>query len=254
MHLTNTLTRGNPVTLSLNEPFLVSIGKIPPGKYAYHVNLLNAANDSPILKVFINSKNVNKNERLFNLSAISQQIEYNFNTTGIETYSITFLLIKGKGITLQLPVSPVMVQEVEEEVSMLLGLDDNIVSKVNQLESEDHSTGNIKTAHSPHPARQQPATGAVSFREVEHFMNARYFRGMLSTEESERQLDHVVYDKMFAPDGSKGFAGFKRRVYRKMLTGLYRLFTKNRSRKLYFAKLYRNYVNVNLLSENYHNH
>ncbi|WP_205509330.1 hypothetical protein [Longitalea arenae] len=254
MHLTNTLTRGNPVTLSLNEPYLVSIGKTPPGKYAYHVNVLNPANDSPILKVFINNKNVNKNEQVYNLSEISEQIEYNFNTIGKEEHSIVFLLTKGTSLTLQLPVSPVMVQDVEEETSMLLGLDENIALKVNELESEDHTTGNTKANRGPYASRQQHSGGAASLREIEQFVNARYFRGFLSTEESERQLDHVVFNKMFAPDGSKGFAGFKRKVYRKMLVSIYRLFTKNRSRKLYFAKLYRNYVNNNLLSENFHNH
>ncbi|THU33529.1 hypothetical protein FAM09_25615 [Niastella caeni] len=250
MHLTSIPTHGKPITLSLNEPFLVPIGKTPSGKYAYHVNVLNPANDSPILKVFINNKNVNKDEHVYKLSEITAQIEYNFDTTGKEENTIVFLLTRGTGLTLQLPVSPVMVQEVKEEVSMLLGLDDKIVSKVGELESEDQATGNKRINREPY-TRQQSAS-ATSLREMEQYINARYFRGFLSVEESERQLDHVVLNKMFAPDGSKGFTRFKRKVYRKMLVSIYRLFTKNRSRKLYFAKLYRNYVNVNLLSDNYH--
>jgi hypothetical protein len=252
MHFTNTLILGNHTMLSTNEPFLVHLGKIPAGKYTYHVNVLNAADDAPVLKVFINNKNVSSNEHIFKISEISKEIEYNFDTTGSGEYSITFLLTQGTGLTLQLPVSPVMVHEMHEEASMLLGLDEKILSKANELESEDGSTGKVKSTRGPY-SRQQNA-GTASFREIESYINARYFRGMLSLEESERQLDHVVYNKMFAPDGSKGFSGFKRKVYRKFLRGIYRLFTKNRSRKLYFAKLYRNYINTNLLSENYHNH
>lgn len=250
MHLTNTLSRSNHVVLSLNEPFRVQIGKIPPGKYAYHVNLINPAKDFPILKVFINNKNVNKDEHEYKLSEISTEIKYNFDTTGSEECAIVFLLTKGTTVSLQLPVSPVMVQDIQEDASMLLGLDDKIVSKVGELESEEQSTGHKKANLGPY-TRQQPAS-AASLREIEQFVSARYFRGLLSVEESERQLDHVVFNKMFAPDGSRGFSGFKRRLYRKMLTGIYRLFTKSRSCKLYFAKLYRNYVNVNLLSDNYH--
>ena len=90
--------------------------------------------------------------------------------------------------------------------------------------------------------------------EVESFINARYFRGFLSLEEAEHQLDHVVLSKLFQPDGTRGFNKYKRAFYRRVIINIYRLVTKNRSRKVYFAKLYRNYVNNNLISENYHQH
>lgn len=66
---------------------------------------------------------------------------------------------------------------------------------------------------------------------------------------AEKQLDYVVYSKLFA--GTRG--NIFKRIIRKVLgfcfRGFYRLLTSSKKMKTYVAKLYRNYVNLNYLSE-----
>lgn len=243
----------NAIILQINETFRKNIGKMPPGRYVYHFNVLGPANESGSLTVFIDNNNVKENERVYDLAELSTELKYNFNTTSYESCIIVFLLSKGKEITLQLPVSPYLVQDVMEEPSMLLGLDDKILLKVDELESGGIFAENKNTNTDNRRCGLKTGADAASLREIEQFINARYFRGMLSTEESVQQLDYVVSHKLFAPDGSVGFTRFKRNIYRKLIKAAYHFIIRNRSRKLYFAKLYRNYVNSNILSENYHN-
>jgi hypothetical protein len=55
---------------------------------------------------------------------------------------------------------------------------------------------------------------------------------------------------MFAPDGSRGFRKWKISFYRKLLRVTYRRLAKNSRSKQYLIKLYRNYINNDIISKN----
>jgi hypothetical protein len=75
------------------------------------------------------------------------------------------------------------------------------------------------------------------------------FYEFISLEAAKKQLDYVIYEKLFSGTSGGFFKRLRRKVSRKFVTFSYRLLTRSERRKGYLAKLYRNYVNLNYLSE-----
>ena len=76
-----------------------------------------------------------------------------------------------------------------------------------------------------------------------------FFYELIDLEAAKKQLEYVVYEKMLkSTDGNLLKKGIKKLI-RAFLIIFYKLVTKSESRKTYIAKFYRNYVNLNYMSE-----
>lgn len=242
------------MVLKNHQSFHLELGKLPKGKYIYRFGVNGPAEKTGTLSISIES-----NGSRISTQAIPFTNDINEHELVIdckEDFAINALLFQGDdniSCILRLPVSALSMHEISDRPAALGGLDQNIVSRVNSLDSTDNlmkKRRELANNHTPDHFHSQQ----VNIEEIEGFINLRYFEGFLSMEQAMRQLDFVVYEKMFRDGRSKGFTRFKRKVYGKTLRFLYRTLTRNYSRKQYFAKLYRNYINSNLLAENYHKH
>ena len=246
------LRQDNMLILKLGHASQVNLGKLPKSSYFYRFFIYNPSGATGILKVIAAGKDRKAKEGIVKFKGIVTEYRYNFDTIDpFGSCHINFLLEKNETVFLRLPVSPVIIQEVDEQQPFLFGLDEDILSRIDEADAEGFQKL-VGRKKSPDPSNR-PGMSVINTKEIESFINARYFKGFLSLSEAERQLDHVVFHKMFNPDGAKGFARFKKRFFRRVLKAVYRLLTRNRSRKLYFAKLYCNYINGGVLAENSQN-
>lgn len=138
---------------------------------------------------------------------------------------ISFQLYKGKGIKIQLPVSPIMATSIKNEKQSYL----SIANRVKE-------TFAVKLHHTN------------TFFENESKNENEVIEKCISFSEAEIQLDFIIYNKLFNSDGSKGLIKWKRVLYRKILIIIFRSLTKNKIRKRYFVKIYRNYINIDILA------
>jgi len=241
--------------LKNHQSFLQELGKLPRGKYIYRFSVHGQSKNPGKLQVSIESNATRHNPQTIEFSEDISEHELIFECS--EDYSqnkILFLGDPGQNCTLKLPVSALFLHETVEKPASLAGLEQNIISLVNALDTSDSLLKRFSEAPKSQASESVPGSRQFDIKDIEDFINIHYFKGFLSMEEAIRQLDFVVYEKMFKPDGSKGFTKFKRKLYGKTLRFLYRKLTKNTDRKRYFAKLYRNYINTNALADNVYHH
>lgn len=180
--------------------------------------------------------------QLYPISAHSQTIDFYFEID--KSFDPVNIYIYNSGqasVFIQVPLNPILQQQ-----SAIFPETDLPSSLAKHLSKRFE----VKKTMLP-PKVNEVAGNATDEACIRSFVVHEIFRGFLTQDAAEMQLDYVVYQKSFAPDGTKGFNKFKRRVYRKVFVSTYRLLTANPVRKRYFAKLYRNYVNTNALAENY---
>lgn len=239
--------------LKNHQSFLQELGKLPRGKYIYRFSVHGQSNKPGKLQVSIESNTARHDPQVIEFSQEISEHELIFECK--EDYNQNKILFLGDPVqhcTLKLPVSALFLHETVERPAAMAGLEQNIISLVNALDTSDSLFR--RNAELPKIQAQDSTPGSrqMDIKEIENFINIHYFKGFLTIEEATRQLDFVVFEKMFRPDGSKGFTKFKRKFYGKTLRFFYRKLTKNTDRKRYFAKLYRNYINTNALADNLH--
>lgn len=79
--------------------------------------------------------------------------------------------------------------------------------------------------------------------------NDLMFFELINYHTAEKQLDYVIRKKMFSGKGGNLFKRLLRPVFRFFIVTFYRLLASNAKLKSYLVKFYRNYVNLNYISE-----
>jgi hypothetical protein len=245
----------NKTLIHSGETLNLEIGYLPAGDFFYHLVLTNQYHENVQLQVELYHNNALLAEKIFAIHDNIAPVDLHFSIDKkIEGYGffLHFTLLKGKGAALHLSVNPVYERHVTDAHNFLFGLDEKLTDAIRVYENV-----NLPAAKSDKKeqsqARQDTEGQPFSTEFLDAYIRAKYFRGFLSLNEATRQLDYVVNHKFMAPDGSRGFVKWKRKIYRKFVKFLYRSLTRNTVRKAYFAKLYRSYINVNLLSDNSNN-
>jgi len=247
MRSNDLLPGDNTLVLNSSVPRKVELGKLPLGHFSYRFYIYNPSGTPRKLTLAFSGKGWKTEPQTIDIDELGSMHVYNFDTlSAFEYCQVDLSCDAGEDIHLRLPVSPILIQSTEEVSTFLFGLDDQIITRLDELEQDTPSGRSKKQSLFVDNTGLQSA----NTKDIEAFVHARYFKGFLSVDEAGRQLDFVVFHKMFNTDGDKGFVRLKKKVYRKLLKGVYRLLIKNRSRKMYMAKLYCNYLNMGVLAEN----
>ncbi|HET9825138.1 MAG TPA: hypothetical protein VFP87_07385 [Chitinophagaceae bacterium] len=220
-----------PIEYLPASDFIYSITAINPFLEEIELNFRVRANDTVQFKKIICFSSVTVTESFqFSLSADSREIE------------VIFLLRSGSKVWLHFPVSPRLLQKIETTPTTIKETVIKIVSEI-ETEEDDEDYTDQKDSYQPIGAAVPEPTNVDSF-------HLTHFKGVLNLQQAEKQLDYVIYNKVFGTEGASGFQKWKKSVYRRMVIFLYKKLSKDHSRKVYFAKLYRNYVNNNIIADN----
>jgi hypothetical protein len=218
--------------LQIDHPLIKKIPSLLTGDYYYRFTVKNPFKQTVKVLITVSDGDSPVTEHVLEFTDLIKDKEIVISKSTerfAQPIEITFALKAGKNILITLPVSPIMVPELKTEDKDYESIAYKIQSAFDDKFSQLH----------------QSAEQAFSKQ-----MQMEIFKDCITTAEAERQLDFIVFNKLFAPDGSKGFTKFKRALYRKFLRAIYRRLTKNTIRKQYFAKLYRNYINSSVISDN----
>ncbi|MBS1736023.1 MAG: hypothetical protein JSS98_05380 [Bacteroidetes bacterium] len=222
----------------------------PQGDFVYPFSMINSfGEDTDLVVSIVVDEKVKKSESIrFESVTFKKDLSFSLsNQEESKNTRVTFLLKTGHVVNLFLPASPKAVQKIETVPCELTDVQDRINLEIDLAEKDE------ETLLRPFmPSEGKPTPKVIDENHIESLIHNRFFKGFISLREAQQQLDYVIYNKLFAPDGSKGLLKWKRAVYRKFVRGVYRRLTKNSHRKQYFAKLYRNYINNNVISENIH--
>ena len=226
----------------------IPIAYLPDGDFVYPVKIINPfKEESELIFTISTTDNLLSTKRYcFNSDKSFQALYFSTSNEGCRDIEITIALRKGSMINLHLPVSPRLNQRIKTIPSTL----HETIGKIeNEIDLKRKSVGDlsrVSVSQNGSPERSVATHNAQPIL----IESLSPFNGIINLEQAQRQLDYVVYNKMFSTNGKRGLKKIKLLFYRKLLTALYRRLSKNSTRKAYFAKLYRNYINNNIIAEN----
>jgi hypothetical protein len=238
--------------LSIQDLVIIDVCYLPKGHFKYSLTVFNPANTPATVLFQLKEKDEikDKQEHLFHESLSDKT--FNFIVDDPEGYrdvTIEFVLLAGQPVKIYFPVGAVLAQKKPHIPSHVNDIEDKInfeIENFRQLENKMESF-DTKDLH-------QGNGNVLDDEQIQSLIHSRYFRGLLNIEDAQKQLEFVIYHKLFRSTTSKGFRKWKLSFYRKLIIFLYRIVAKNTNRKKYFAKLYRNYVNTNLIADNLFDH
>jgi hypothetical protein len=228
----------------------IFFGFLPQGKFIYPLSVIVPyKNTINVTLFFYSNLNLVKTEKLV-FSSSSTQYDFEFEISeksGVVSNSLVIIIEEGEVVKLYLPVSPRILVNDRIRIDNSIDwyeLEDEINSEINALEEELQTHTNF---HSK--ITRNNVNISMNKDQIDAYIKTKYFRGLLNLNEAQKQMDFVVYNKILLSNQKNGF---KRKCIRRMLIFFYRIVTKSPSIKNYLAKLYRNYVNNNLIAENLH--
>lgn len=210
------------------EQFEKSFPYLIPGDFLYAFAIQNPAGKSYELILKVTDEFSISTDHVFTSEELVREEKIIFSKglkASASNVRISFQLYKGTGINIQLPVSPIMASSIKNEKQSYL----SIANRVKEAFT-------IKLPLTNNFLENEPKNEDANIEKCLSFL------------EAEAQLDFVIYNKLFNPDGSKNFIKWKRILYRKIVIFIFRSLTKNKIRKRYFVKIYRNYINIDILA------
>ena len=218
--------------LHIEQPLIKKLPFLLKGDYYYRFTVKNPNQQSVKILINVSDGGSSVTEHILEFTQLIQEKEIVIQKSTdrfAQPIEIIFVLETGNNIFITLPVSPVMATIIQTE-------DNDYESIANKIQSafDDKFTRLYQSDE-------------LAFSKQ---LQMDLFKDCITTAEAEKQLDFIVYNKLFMPDGSKGFVKWKLALYRKIFRAVYRRLTKNTIRKKYFAKLYRNYINSSVISDN----
>ncbi|MBS1917321.1 MAG: hypothetical protein JST87_13670 [Bacteroidetes bacterium] len=235
--------------LHTQESIILDLCFLPKGRFRYSFAVTNPdLNYEPeiLATLFTGEKKIRTREYVFAELRKDEIFEFEItDNNGCRDAQLQFQLIDGYVVKLFLQPSPILIQKNIHLIARINEIEEKINFEINNF-SYHHTTAEIGNTE----LQVNTAGEALDKTHIQSFIHSRYFRGLLSTTDAEKQLEYVVYNKLFLKDQNKGFRKWKLKFYRKSLILFYRMMAKNTNRKRYFARLYRNYVNMNLIADN----
>jgi hypothetical protein len=239
----------NEFLLEREGEIKIPITYLPAGDFVYPITAINPFLEEVELNFRVESSSAVLFKKTIRFSSLTLNESFHFSILN-DSRGLKILLLSPKGskIWVHLPVSPQLFQKIETTPTTIK---ETVIKIVSEIESEENDLD---------PADQMPfrAPETLPAPETRNVLETRnsdnlhltHFKGVLNLQQAERQLDYVIYNKVFRSEGAGGFQKWKKSFYRKMVIFLYRKLSKDHSRKIYFAKLYRNYVNNNIVADN----
>jgi len=228
----------------------IPLGFIPQGDFIFPVHINNPLAKEIKLSLTVFSNGIMVQETSLDFSNSNYCCDFCFtinNPLGsIDTY-IEAIFEKTSSVKIHFPVSPRKRTSFHPHQSDWHEEEELINTEITEWENDS-----IQTLSNTTSTNKLNEATAMNKRQIESFVQMRYFRGLLSLEDAQKQMDFVIEHRLFSAGNEKGFKKWKLAFYRKVTRFLYKLITRNSRRKIYLAKLYRNYVNNNLIAENLH--
>lgn len=234
--------------MQLDREKLLNLGRLPAGQYAYHLSFLNPFKqhfeiEAKILGDFQNTFVIADNSPKRNIHLV-------FNAQPDKETLISLHLKEGESIFVKPAICAQLhtdEQKLPTHALLARGL-------INSFYIQD---------------RDKRESVADSFRPVDIYArvfqdvqlhndvnssngflkSSETFYDFIDLEAARKQLDYVVLEKMLIERKGGFFSRIKRKMARKFFVTAYKIFIRNEARKNYVAKLYRNYINMNYLSE-----
>jgi hypothetical protein len=225
----------------------ILVGHLPDGDFIYPVKIINPYQDEIEVTFLCYGWKKLLNTKTTRFSFKTVTIYFSFSIPEGEMYrdiEVRIALTKGSLVKVHLPTSPRLHQKIETFRAALQETIGNIRAEL------DLSETSAKSPKKYLPAESKSPQAAISETKQTISGDMRAFRGILTIEKAQRQLDYVIYNKIFSTEGISGFKKFKLKLYKKVVVVLYRRLSKNAARRKYFAKLYRNYINNNIIADN----
>jgi hypothetical protein len=229
----------------------IHIGFLPEGEFYYPISFSKQSKDTATVKIKILSQEKCIAEHDVRLTDKKGVIPLSFSILRTNKGWGKEIIIESPSlhaIQYSNPISPKIQSKVRTS---------HVNKSVADEISQEIKTYNfLKRDYKPinHSTTNEPSNTEVSLNEnqLKAFFDQTYFRGLLSTDEAGKQLDYVIYHKLFTKGKANFMNRFKRRIYRRFTISIYSLLTKNSIRKIQVVKLYKNYINTNILADNYH--
>ena len=238
------------ILLNKSHQLNIPIGYLPQGDFNYPIIATNPFLEEIELIFYVYADKTIQFKKKCCFTSVKPMESFNFSISkqgGLRNIVITLLLNKGTKIWLHLPISPRLLQKIKTTSATIKETVEKIISEIKMEENDfeypsekDLSTDNQMTFIKNNSGEDKniDLTGIL------------HFKGVLNLEQAQRQLDYVIYNKMFLSENAKGFRKWKQSLYRKIVIFLYRKLSRNPTRRTYFAKLYRNYINNDIIANN----
>ncbi len=234
-------------SLQTSEEKLINLGRLPDGKYTYHLAILN-----PFKHYFeIDIGITGKAHRILLIMETSEKKNINlpFEADSDKETIIRLQLKKGEFLFIKPAVCPQIYGDIEESLSHSLLVPDMVNSFFVQEQTKREA---ITEAYKPFDiyARVFKEVQLYNSVSVNSFSkSSEIFYEFIDMETSKKQLDYVIFHKMLTEKKGSFFKRITRKLARKIFITIYKSLTCSENRKNYIAKLYRNYINMNYLSE-----
>lgn len=231
------------------ETKVIEIGFLPEGIFQLPISFSKQSDDVIKFKISILSQNKSILEQEKSISEKNGTILLNFTITNkgwgkkiiIESTSL-------KHVRLSIPISPKL-QTKAQTSTINKSISKEISQEIKIFRSLSQSS---KTFQYLDINDSQSKESQLNLTQLKVFFDQTYFKGLLSYEEAAKQLDYVIHNKLFSQGKNSFVNRLKRKIYRRFTISLYALLTKNSIRKIQMVKLYKNYINTNVLADNYH--
>lgn len=235
------------IILNNYEPAKINFTSLPQDTYTLHFSIINSLGND--FELSISTSHTPEKNTIVSGDNRTYKFNYTFQVTEPAPVDIAFTLTKGEKLFIRHARLPHIALNSFSQTPLL-----KIPDFVNAVYIEDE-TAKKDTLDSYRPVdiytrlykQMETQNNRIVIDDLRS--NPSFFYELIDLETAKKQMDYVVYEKMFSQTGGSWFGKMKRKVYRKIFRSLYRLLTRNSHRKNYFAKLYRNYVNINYISE-----
>jgi hypothetical protein len=234
--------------MQLNRDQLLNLGRLPAGQYAYHLSFLN-----PFKKHFqIEAKIPGEFQSTFVIADNSpkKNIHFVFDAQPDKETTISLRLKEGESIFIKPAICPQLHADEQKLPAQALLARGVINSFYIQDQDKREFVADSYRAVDIYARVFQDVQLHNDVNSNSGFLKSREtFYDFIDLEAARKQLDYVVLEKMLTEKKGGFFSRIIRKMVRKFFITAYKIFTRSEGRKNYIAKLYRNYINMNYLSE-----
>lgn len=230
----------------------IELDRPPRGKYAFYFTVINAfaINYSLVIESNISGKTSvtiteNSKKKNFNIIFVISDV------TSTDKVILSFKLIKGTDIFILPSAGLVLIDEKSERKSNATFISVNDLNQTFKRTTQTEENHNYTFSNLEIYTKVFGEVYERNKHSLKESINGRNdaFYNMLDLETAKKQLDYVIFQKMLLSKDGNFFKKIFRKLVRFFIVNLYKLITRSERRKSYLAKFYRNYVNVNYLSE-----
>jgi hypothetical protein len=229
----------------------VHLGQLPAGTYMYFFSIVNAF--STHFEIAISIRGTGFDSLVLKENFKRQNLNVTFSVSPDEVSNdiiIQFDLKTGSSIYIDATAFPQLVSSQSLPVNQTWATEEMIN---NLFIGNEEKRERVLDGYRPvdiYLRLFKEVQAQNQYKSLQSFSQpAPLFYELIDIAEAKKQLDYVVYNKFFSSTGGGALRKFVRKVYRRFFIIFYKLLTRSEGRKNVIAKLYRNYININYISE-----